>query len=504
MTGLVSIVGAGPGDPDLITVGALERLRAADVVLYDRLVEEQLLDQARPEAELIDVGKSPGGRGRKQADTNSLLIDRARDGKSVVRLKGGDPFVFGRGGEEADALQAAGIPFEVLPGVSSAVAAAAYAGIPVTHRGLSSTLTIVTGSEAPGKPDSDVDWEALAAGTGTLVVMMGWQNIDAIVGALLEYGRSPDTPVALVSEGSTPAQKTVVGTLDNIVDRAARGVIGPPVVAVIGDVVTLRNRLAWFDSRPLHGKRVLVTRTREQAGELSRLLSLRGAVPIELPTIEVRPLDHYTGLDQALGSLARYDWVVFASVNAVDAVFARLASMHLDSRAFAGASLAAVGQATAARLRAHGIEPDLVPFGYSARDLLDAFAGQDMKNARVLLPRTDIAPDTLPRGLAGMGAVVDEVTAYKTATPGSARADAAGVLRSGIGVATFTSSSTVTNLVGLLDGGADALSGVLIACIGPVTAETAGRMGLDVDIVAREHTVQGLVEALEEHFTVDG
>ena len=503
MTGLVSIVGAGPGDPDLITVGALERLKTADVVLYDRLVDRRLVDQSRPGAELIDVGKTPGGRGRKQADINSLLIDRARDGKSVVRLKGGDPFVFGRGGEEADALQAAGIPFEVLPGVSSATAAAAYAGIPVTHRGLASSLTIVTGSEAPGKPDSDVDWEALAAGKGTLVVMMGWQNIDAIVGALISHGRSPDTPVALVSQGSTPDQRTVVGTLGDIVARAAQEDIGPPVVAVIGDVVTLRDRIAWFEGRPLHGKRVLVTRTREQAGELSRLLSRRGAVPMELPTIEIRPLDGYTCLDQALGSLARYDWVVFASANAVDAVFARLAAMRLDSRAFAGARVAAVGQATAGKLRSHGIEPDLVPSGYSARDLEDEFADRDMKNARVLLPRADIAPDTLPRGLTGLGAVVEEVTAYKTATPVSARADAAEVLRSGLDAAMFTSSSTVTNLVGLLDGGAEALSGVLIACIGPVTAETAGRMGLDVDIVAREHTVPGLVEALEEHFTVD-
>ena len=503
MTGLVSIVGAGPGDPDLITVGALERLKAADVVLYDRLVDRRLLDRARPGAELIDVGKSPGGRGRKQADINSLLIDRARNGKSVVRLKGGDPFVFGRGGEEADALRAGGIPFEVLSGVSSAIAAPAFAGIPVTHRGLASSLTIVTGSEAPGKPDSEVDWAALAAGKGTLVVMMGWQNIDAIVGALLRYGRPPDTPVALVSQGTTPSQRAVVGTLDDIVDRVAGEDIGPPVVAVIGDVVTLRDHLAWFDNRPLFGRRVLVTRTREQAGELSSLLSRQGAVPIELPTIEVRPLDDYALLDQALGSLERFDWVVFASANAVDAVFARLATMGLDSRAYGGVKVAAVGQATGAKLRSHGIEPDLVPSGYSSRDLVDGFAGQDMRNARVLLPRADIAPDTLSRGLAGLGAVVKEVTAYSTATPASARAEAADLLESGIDGATFTSSSTVTNLVGLLDGGADALSGVRIACIGPATAETAGRMGLDVDIVAREHTVPGLVEALAEYFTVD-
>ena len=500
---MVSIVGAGPGDPDLITVGALERLKAADVVLYDRLVQKRLLDQARPGAELIDVGKIPGGRGRKQADINALLIDRARKGKSVVRLKGGDPFVFGRGGEEADAIRTEGIPFEVLSGVSSAIAAAAYAGIPVTHRGLASSLTIVTGSEAPDKPGSEVDWEALAAGRGTLVVMMGWQNIEIIVEALLRHGRSPDTPVALVSEGSTPAQKTAVGTLGDIVARASSAGIGPPVVAVIGDVVTLRDRLSWFDNRPLFGKRVLVTRTRQQAGELSSLLSRRGAVPIELPTIEVRPLDDYADLDRALGSLERYDWVAFASTNAVEAVFARLAAMHLDSRAFAGARVAAVGQATAAKLRSRGIEPDLIPSGYSSGDLVEGFVGQDMQEARVLLPRADIAPDALPSGLAGMGAAVDEVTVYRTVTPASARATAATVLESGIDVATFTSSSTVSNLVGLLDGSADALSGVLTACIGPATAETAGRMGLDVDIVAREHTVPGLVEALEEYLTAD-
>ena len=278
-----------------------------------------------------------------------------------------------------------GIPFEVLPGVSSAIAAPAYAGIPVTHRGLASSLTIVTGSEAPDKPGSEVDWEALAVGKGTLVVMMGWQNIENIVGVLLRHGRSPDTPVALVSQGSTPRQRTVVGTLGDVVDRAAVSDIGPPVVAVIGDVVTLRDRLSWFDNRPLFGKRVLVTRTREQAGELSSLLSRRGAVPIELPTIEVGPPDDYACLDQALGSLGRYDWVVFASANAVDAVFARLAAMHQDSRAFGGVRVAAVGQATAAKLRSHGIEPDLVPSGYSASDLVDEFAGHDMRNARVAL-----------------------------------------------------------------------------------------------------------------------
>ena len=503
VTGLVSIVGAGPGDPDLITVGALRRLRTADVVLYDRLVDMRLLDEARPDAEIIDVGKVPGGQGRKQEEINSLLIDRARKGKSVVRLKGGDPFVFGRGGEEAEALHAGGIRFEVVPGVTSAIGAAAYAGIPVTHRGMASALTVVTGNEAPGKPDSDVDWEAVAHQKGTLVVLMGLENIAEIVGALVRHGRSPDTPAALVRWGTRPDQHTVVGTLGDIVDRAAEESITPPVVAIIGDVVTLRDRLAWFDNRTLFGKRVLVTRTRDQAGQLSSLLSQRGASPIELPTIEVEPLDDSARLDAAVGSLGAYDWAIFSSVNAVDAVFGRLESMGLDSRAFGGTKVAAIGEATATRLRGRGIGPDFVPSQYYAKGLVEGLKEHDLKGSRVLLPRADIAPDTLPRGLAELEAKVDEVTAYRTATPDSSRTSAKEVLENGIDVATFTSSSTVTNLIGLLDGGPDALSGVTIACIGPVTAETAGGLGLNVDIVAREHTVPGLVDALEEYFAAD-
>ena len=503
MTGLVSIVGAGPGDPDLITAGALRRLRVADVVLHDRLVDRRLLDEARPDAEILDVGKVPGGRGHKQADINSLLIDRARKGKSVVRLKGGDPFVFGRGGEEAEALHVGGIRFEVVPGVSSAIAAAAYAGIPVTHRGLASVLTVVTGNEAPGKPDSDVDWEAVARQKGTLVVLMGLENLAAIVASLVDHGRSPDTPVALVRWGTEPHQQTVVGTLGDIVDRADEEGITPPVVAVIGDVVTLRDRLAWFDNRTLFGKRVLVTRTRDQAGRLSSLLSRRGASPIELPTIKVKPLDDHARLDEALGSLGSYDWIVFGSVNAIEAVFGRLASKGLDSRALGGVKVAAIGEATATKLRGHGIEPDLVPSEYFTKGLVDGLEKHDLRDARVLLPRADIAPDTLPRSLAELGAKVDDVTAYKTVTPEYSRTLAKEVIESGIDVATFTSSSTVTNLIGLLDGGPDALSGVTIACIGPVTAETAGELGLDVGIVAREHTVPGLVDALEEYFAAD-
>ncbi|MDA1348429.1 MAG: uroporphyrinogen-III C-methyltransferase [Chloroflexi bacterium] len=498
--GLVSIVGAGPGDPDLITVGALRRLQAADVVLFDRLVDGRLLDQARPDAELLDVGKVPGKSGQKQTDINALLVDRARQGKSVVRLKGGDPFVFGRGGEEADALHAEGVPFEIVPGVTSAVAAPAYAGIPVTQRGFSSTLTIVTGNEAPGKPESEVDWKALAEQKGTLVVLMGWENLAGIVETLVTHGRPANTPVALVRWGTEPDQQTIVGTLADIVGRAENAGFGPPVVFVVGEVVTLRDRLGWFDTRSLFGKRVLVTRTRVQAGQLSSLLTGLGARPIELPTIEFRQLEDTAGLDAALESLDEYDWVVFASVNAVTAVFERLAILGRDTRAFGTAKVAAIGLATAKGLAEHGITADLVPSEYFTKGMVDGLEERGLDGARVLLPRADIAPDTLSSGLEKLGARVYRVVAYATATPDASRALVKKTLEEGVDVATFTSSSTVTNLVGLLDGNLAALAGVTIACIGPVTAETAGALGLEVDIVAKEHTVPGLVKALEEHF----
>lgn len=502
--GKVFLVGAGPGDPGLITVKGLQCVEAAEVVVYDRLVDRRILGRAAPHAEMIDVGKVPGSGGSKQADINSLLVQKANQGSQVVRLKGGDSFVFGRGGEEADTLQQEGIAFEVVPGVTSAVAAPAYAGIPLTHRGLASSFTVVTGTEMPGKDVSSVDWEALAKQPGTLVVLMGWENLPAIVEGLLRYGKEPETPIALVRWGTEPYQETVVGTLSDIVDRAADSGLRPPVVAVIGQVVQLRDRLRWFDNQPLFGKRILVTRTRSQAGVLSKLLAQRGAQAIELPTIEIGPIDDYRELDDALRNLGGYEWVVFSSTNAVQAVFDRLQVIGLDARAFHGARVAAIGSTTADRLAERGIAADFVPDQLVSEAMVDGLRRRGLESGRVLLPNADIARKALATGLSELGAIVDEVAVYRTSPADGVEARLQDVIADGFDVATFTSSSTATNLVRLLDGSVDRLSEATIACIGPITATTARELGLKVDIIASEHTISGLVDALEAHFAGEG
>jgi uroporphyrinogen III methyltransferase/synthase len=499
--GTVYLVGAGPGDPGLITLKGLRRLEEADVVVYDRLVDERLLARAPKGAEMIDVGKVPGERRNPQADTNRLLVERAGEGKQVVRLKGGDPFIFGRGGEEAEALAEAGIPFEVVPGVTSAIAAPAYAGIPLTHRGFASSFTIVTGSESPDKGDSAIAWDVLAQAEGTLVVLMGWDSLDSIAATLINEGRPAQTPVALIQWGSEPYQRTVTGTLSDIVEKAGAAGLAPPVVAVIGEVVKLRERLRWFDNRPLFGKRVLVTRTRTQAGALSDLLSDKGAHPLEVPTIQIQELEDHTKLDAALGALQTYDWVVFTSANAARAVFDRLGELGRDARAFHSARVAAIGPETAAALRARGIDPDFVPEEFVSESMVDGLKRRGIAGARVLLPGADIRRDTIPRGLAALGATAHEVTAYRTVVPVDSGARISEVLLEGVDAVTFTSSSTVKNLDTLLHGDLSRLGEARIACIGPVTAAAAREKGLSVDIVAREYTVAGLVEALNAYFT---
>ena len=498
--GKVFLVGAGPGDPGLITVRGLQCIESADVVVYDRLVDRRLLSHASPSAELVDAGKVSGEGGPRQTEINALLVDRAKAGKGVVRLKGGDPFVFGRGGEEAEALDAEGISFEVVPGVTSAIAAPAYAGIPLTHRRFASSFTVVTGSESPDKDASSVDWAKLAQASDTLVVLMGWENLSNIVETLLGKGRPRQTPVALVRWGTQPYQHTVVGTLSDIVGKAADAGLAPPVVAVIGDVVDLRNRLRWFDDRPLFSKRVLVTRTRTQAGALSELLSQRGAQPLEVPTIEIQPLDDYGPLDDALRRLRGYDWMVFTSVNAVQVVFDRLHALGMDARAFHATKVAAIGSATAAALEERGIVADFVPDTFVSEAVVAGLQKLGLDGLRVLLPRADIAPETISQGLAALGTTVEEVTAYRTVTPRDSAPHLEEALACGIDVATFTSSSTVQNLARLLDGNLHRLSGATIACIGPITAATARELGLKVDIVASEHTIAGLVDALEAFF----
>jgi uroporphyrinogen III methyltransferase/synthase len=502
--GFVSLVGAGPGDPGLITVAGAEALARADVVVYDRLVNERLLDLAPATAERIFAGKQPDQHTMSQDEINALLIDRARSGKRVVRLKGGDPFVFGRGGEEAQALVAAGVPFEVIPGVTSAVAAPAYAGIPVTHRGVASSVAFVTGHEDPAKDAPDVDWPALAKAVDTLVLMMGVGQLPQIVERLVAAGRAPDTPAAVIEWGTLPRQRVVEGTLADIVVKVDDAGIGPPAVAVIGEVVRLRESLRWFDVRPLSGLRVLVTRTRRQASELSRALAAAGAEPVELPAIEITPRYDAARLDAAERSLeaGEYMWTVFTSANAVEIFFDALAAKGLDARAVR-ARVAAIGPGTAEALRARGLLADATPArdAYTAEGLLDALRDVDLQDKPVLVPRAEGARDVLIEGLTQRGASVDEVTLYVASPPRDGPAEGLRRLRAGeIDVATFASSSTVRNLAALLDGDVEPLRRCRIACIGPVTAATAGELlGRPPDIVAEEHTIPGLVQALVEH-----
>lgn len=501
--GKVYLVGAGPGDPGLLTVRGREVLAHAEVLVYDRLVAPELVALAPPEAERIYAGKAPGQHTLSQAEINALLVARARAGRRVVRLKGGDPFVFGRGGEEAEALAAAGVPFEIVPGVTSAVAVPAYAGIPLTHRALASSFVVATGQEGEARGPQPLAHERLADAADTLVFLMGVERLPAIVTALLAAGRAPSTPVAVIQAGTLPEQRTVVGTLADIVDRVRAAGLGPPAVTVVGEVVRLREQLRWFDTRPLFGRRVLVTRTREQASTLVELLRAAGARPIECPTIAIAPPPSYAALDAALRELAAVErpaWVIFTSANAVAAVGARLAALGLDARVFGRAQLAAIGPATAEALRQLGLRADYAPGEALTEAILADFRTRDLRGVYVFLPRADIAPPTLAEGLAALGAVVRSVVAYCTRVPEGLAATARRLLaEEAIDIVCFTSSSTVRNLVAALDGDVTPLAAPTIACIGPVTAATAAQLGLRVDVVAREHTIPGLVAAVIEH-----
>ena len=499
--GSVALVGAGPGDPGLLTLRGRDLLAQADVVIVDRLAATELLAHCRPGVEIVDAGKvarSAHGEGMTQDEINGCIVAHASAGRSVVRLKGGDPFVFGRGGEEALACAAAGVPFEIVPGVSSAIGVPAYAGIPVTHRGITQDLAIVSGHVDPAAPGSVVDWAALAAGPSTLVLLMGVKEIGKIAATLVEHGRSGDTPVAMIHRGTTPAQRTLIATLDTVGAAAAAADIKPPCVTVIGRVVSLREQLSWFESRPLFGLRVLVPRSSAQAGDLSKSLLARGAQPIEVPTIAIEEPASYTDLDAALGALADYAWIVFTSVNAVTAVLARLSAIGLDSRAFGSVRIAAVGAATGRALAASGLRADLVPSSEASsagllRDWPDG-AG------RVLLPRADIASSSLPDGLRAKGWTPHDVVAYCTVTAPAPPAWVGQALVAGeIDAVVFTSSSTVRNLVKLI--GTPAAS-VVVAAIGPRTAATCAELGMRVDVESASASVDAVAMALADHIAV--
>jgi uroporphyrinogen III methyltransferase/synthase len=485
----VHLVGAGPGDPGLLTVRALDVLRRADVVIYDRLSQESLLDLAPAGAERIDVGKAPGHVRLAQDDINALLVERGRTDATVVRLKGGDPFVFARGGEEAAALAAAGVPFEVVPGITSAIAVPAYAGIPVTLRHSSTSVTIVTGHEEPGAGEQGtVDWDAVARVGGTIVVLMGVARIGRIADALMAGGRSPETPVAAVQWGTRPEQRTVRATLGTI----GAADLGTPSTIVVGDVAACD--LNWFERRPLFGRRIVVTRARQQASALVERLAALGAATVEVPAIAIaEPADGGAALAKAVERLAGggYDWVVVTSPNGAERLLAAVRDAGHDARAFGRARLAAIGPGTADALAQAHLVADLVPERFVAEALFDAFPYAGPDGGTVLLARAAVARDVLPDGLASRGWAVDVVEAYRT-EPRPVD-DARRAALTGAEIVTFTSSSTVTSFLDAV--GADAVPPV-VAVIGPVTAATARARGLTVDVEAGAHTIDGLVDAL--------
>jgi uroporphyrinogen III methyltransferase / synthase len=488
VSGIVYLVGAGPGDPGLMTRRSLELIAAADAILYDRLIPPGALDGARPDAELRYVGKEPGAAAVSQEETNALLVELARAGRRVVRLKGGDPFVFGRGGEEAEALAAAGVRFEVVPGVTAGVAAPAYAGIPVTHRDGASAVAFVTGHEDPEKPDTALDWDALARFPGTLVFYMGIRKLPLIAERLVAAGRDVAEPAAVVERGTYPGQRTVVDTLGGIAGRVEAEEIRPPAITLVGAVAELRETIAWLERRPLHGEVVAVTRARAQASGLAARLAALGAEVVETPAIRIEPRPVEGDLRAAIDSIEEYALVCFTSPNGVHLFFAALGT---DARSLAGATVAAIGPGTAAALLEHGIRADVVPERFVAEALVDALDALDLGGKRVLVARAAEARSVLPDSLRERGAHVDEVALYDTVAEPLTDAEREALERATY--VTFTSSSTVRFL---LDSGARPPARARIVSIGPVTSSTAEELGLTVDVEAEQHDIDGLVDAL--------
>jgi uroporphyrinogen III methyltransferase/synthase len=498
--GKVYLIGAGPGDPGLFTLKGKRCLEEADVVAYDALANPRLLLHAKPGAELIYVGKRGGQHALPQDEIGKLLVDRARAGKIVARLKGGDPFVFGRGGEEAEELAAAGISFEIVPGVTSAVAAPAYAGIPLTHRDFTSTVAFVTGHEDPTKEDTGVAWDKIATGIGTLVFFMGVGQLPEIVTRLVEHGRSPETPAAVIRWGTRAEQRVVTGTLATLVERSAG--VKPPALIVVGEVVTLREKLRWFEDKPLFGRRILVTRAREQASAFSQRLEAAGAEVIEFPTIQIEPPESWGPLDAAVARIREYRWVIFTSANGVRHFWDRLQSAGRDARDLFGIKVCAIGPATSAALLDRGVRADVVPPEFKAEALAEALGREGMQGAKVLLARAAEAREVLPAELTRGGATVDVVPAYRTVKNAANAEELRAMLRDGkIDAVTFTSSSTVRYFLELVGSEAiERLRGVVVASIGPITADTAARHGITSNVIPDSYTIPALADALVRHF----
>lgn len=500
--GHVWLVGAGPGDPGLITARGLAALRRAEVVVYDRLGTAELMAEAPASALCIDAGKAARDHRMTQDEINGVLIEHGRAGRRVVRLKGGDPYVFGRGSEEALALAAAGVPCTVVPGVTSAIGGLAMGGVPVTHRAVATSFAVITGHEDPTKPETGVHWDRLATAADTLVVLMGVERLEAIAAALIAGGRAAATPAAVIASAGTPEQRAITGTLATIAGAVREAAVQPPALLVVGGVAALQAELDPQRLAPLAGRRVLVTRTRAQASTLVEALRLEGAHTIELPAIEITSQVDAAELSDVLTALraGAYQWVVFTSANGVDAFLDALRDAGHDARAFAGSRLAAIGTATERALAARSLRADLVPGEAVGEALRDALAPVIAAGERVLLPRAVGARDVLPDALRAVGVRVDELPMYLAAPPAEAPTAALAAIRSGeVDVVTFTSASTVRNLSTLLGGDLSPLRGAVIACIGPIVAAAAREAGLEPAVVATEHSIEGLVEALRVH-----
>jgi uroporphyrinogen III methyltransferase/synthase len=490
--GVVYLVGAGPGDPGLMTARSLDLIASADAVFYDRLIPPGALSGAREDAELVYVGKQPGVPSVPQEEIGARLIAAAKASKSVVRLKGGDPFVFGRGGEEGEALREAEVEFEVVPGVTAGVAATAYAGIPVTHRDDASAVAFVTGHEDPEKIGSALDWNALASFPGTLVFYMGVKRLAENAAALIAAGRDPEQPAAAIERGTWPGQRTVGATLETIAAAVERESVKAPALIVVGAVAARREDLAWLERRPLHGRRVVVTRARAQASGLAATLRDLGAEVVELPAIRIEPRLQAPEVREAAAAIGVYELICLTSPNGVRLLFEAMAAADLDSRALAGATVAAIGPGTARALAERGILADIVPERFVAEALVEALADVEVGRGRVLVARAAEARDVLPDALRERGAEVDVVSLYETVReePGAEAVAAA----QDADYVTFTSSSTVTNLTEAL--GDRFPSNARIVSIGPVTSETAKAAGLEVDVEAEQHDIDGLLTAL--------
>lgn len=504
--GKVYLVGAGPGDIGLLTVKGLRCLQKADVVIYDFHLNAQILNYINHDAEFIYAGKRGGHHEMTQEEINEAMVKKALEGKIVCRLKGGDPFVFGRGGEEAEFLARNGIKFEVVPGVSSAIAAPAYAGIPLTHRLYSSTFAVIPGYEDATKEKSSIDWSKLATGVGTLVILMAIRNIENLVNKLIENGRSPDTPVAVIRWGTRPDQRTIVSTLKDLVSDIRENEIRPPSVIVVGDVVRLRDSLKWYEDLPLFGHRILVTR--EHSGGFERLEEL-GAEIIELPTIDIQPPTSYDELDQAIGRIDSYNWIVFTSANGIKYFLKRFFELDRDIRDLRGLKVCAIGSKTAEEIKRYGIKVDLIPEEFRAEGLIEAFLkeAEGMKGSeakgqigpleglRILLPRAEVAREVFPEKVKSLGGHIDTPVAYRAVRPDLHGKRLKRFLKEGrITIATFTSAATFKNFLEMMGEEAiDLLRGVKIAAIGPVTAEAIEKRGLKVDIMPERATIEAMV-----------